>query len=63
MNEIIRDQFVSKIDITVPFTYGYEDIDASIINGEDSAGNSTIETMDANEKHSISLSDVDRKLI
>lgn len=63
MNEIIRDQFVSKIDVTVPFTYGYEDIDASVINDEDSDGNSTIETMDANEKHSISLSDVDRKLV
>ena len=63
MNEIMRDQFISKVDITVPFTYGYEDIDASIITDEDSAGNSTIETMDANEKHSISLSDVDRKLV
>ena len=63
MNEIMRDQFISKVDITVPFTYGYEDIDASIITDEDSAGNSTIETMDANKKHSISLSDVDRKLV
>lgn len=63
MNEIMRDQFISKIDVTVPFTYGYEDIDASVITDEDSAGNSTIETMDANEKHSISLSDVDRKLV
>ena len=63
MNEIMRDQFISKVDITVPFTYGYEDIDASIITDEDSAGNSAIETMDANEKHSISLSDVDRKLV
>ena len=63
MNEIMRDQFISKVDITVPFTYGYEDIDASIITDEDSAGNSTIETMDANEKHSISLSDVDRRLV
>ena len=63
MNEIMRDQFISKVDITVPFTYGYEDIDASVITNEDSAGNSTIETMDANEKHSISLSDVDRKLV
>lgn len=65
MNEIMRDQFISKIDVTVPFTYGYEDIDASVIvtGEEDSDGNSTIETMDANVKHSISLSDVDRKTL
>lgn len=63
MHELIRDQYISRSDVTSPFIYGYSDIDTSILDYEnvDSEDNAILDTADANKENSIGIDVVKRK--
>ena len=60
MYELVREQFMMNpnVDITGPFIYDYQDVDTSIIEGYDNAGNAILTVADSNNTDN--LDDVTR---
>lgn len=56
MYELIRDQYLSnpRVDVTGPFVYDYVDVDTSIIEEYDNAGNAILPVADANRTDNLS---------
>lgn len=57
MNELIRDEFITnpRVEITGPFVYDYLDVDTTIVSGQDSGGNATLITSDANHDDNLAI--------